>query len=541
MINNFESLSKQIANDFLQSIVFIDDKAYEDPDNNDLQHDFDAQTITRNFADKEKICSVFQPKVEKDIELFSNIAKKADVVVLDWQMRIDSPLEDASSDEDDDVDDIRGKYSKAIISNLLNSKSSLNSLKLIIVYTGETDLVAIANEILEDLNKQHINGFQVPADDLCCVLSMSCKILIRAKINGGEERGKHAPVLFNKEISYAELPEFINEEFSKMTEGLLPIFALKSLHEIRQNYYQILNIFSKELDTAYLTNQSLLTNTEDANELLVQLLGDTFSSILRANNLNNVIDENFINLWLDRNIKDKKKPKYDKDGKKIDGKFTLTKEMLQDILKPDPDVIKKFKNVLNTAGISKSSTTKESYIHYAFDLFHEKDQKESMNIDFAKLCQHKNLVHHDAYLPSLSLGTIVKSSLGDDNYLVCIQQRCDSVRIKTDRRFLFLPLSKVNDKGKFDFITPDNKKLKLSQKTFDLRTVKFNSSNKGTVQSNNEEDKFFFKPIHHSSKSPEKFEFIFELKDLYAQRIVADYSASLARVGLDEPEWVRLS
>jgi len=538
MTDDFQSLSNKVANDFIQSVVFIDDKAYKKPDTDDPLHDFDVESILRTFAQDKKICSVFQPKIESDIELFSSIAEKADVVVLDWKMIIESPSEDPSSDEEDDEDDdIRGKYSKLIISSLLNSKSSLNSLKLIIVYTGETDLSEIADEILSDLNKQQIGGFQVPERDSCCVESMSCKILIRAKFNGGEKKGKHKSELLN----YDDLPKFINEEFSKMTEGLLPIFALKSLSAIRRNYYQILNIFSKELDTAYLTNQSLLPNTEDANELLVELLGDTFSSILRANNLNNVVDEKFIGLWIDSNIEEKDKLKYSAKGNKMSDTFTLTKEMIKDILKSHSDVEEKFINTLTTAGVSKTSIEKRKYTKYAFDLFHEEVEQESMNVGFAKLCQHKNLVHHESYLPSLSLGTIVKSSLGSDNYLVCIQQRCDSVRVKPSegRRFLFLSLSIAKDK--FDFITPDGEKLKLNRRSFHLRTVKFNGSENGTVQSNNEEGKFFFNPAHHSNEPSEKFEFIFELKDLYAQRIVADYSASLSRVGLDEPEWVRLN
>lgn len=544
MTDNFQSLSNKVASDFLQSVVFIDDKANLDPDDSDSQHDFDAPTVIRNFAQDEKICSVFQPKLESDIELFSSIAKKADVVVLDWKMIIGSPPEDPSSDEDDDdEDDIRGKYSKSIISNLLNSKSSLNSLKLIIIYTGETDLPLIANEILADLNRQHIDGFQIPENDSCCVLSRSCKILIRAKSNGGEEKGKHEPALLNKEVSYEDLPEFINEEFSKMTAGILPFFALKSLSVIRRNYYQILNIFSRKLDTAYLTNQSLLPNAEDANELLVELLGDTFSSILRANNLNNIIDENFIELWVDSNIEEKEKPKYSAKGNKTDDTFPLTKEMIKDILKSHSDVEKKFINTLTTAGVSKSSIEKKKYTKYAFDLFHEEAEQESMNIGFAKLCQHKNLVHHESYLPSLNLGTIVKSSLGSDSYLVCIQQRCDSARVKASegRRFLFLSLSTIEGSGKFDFITPDKKKLKLERRSFNLRTVKFNGSENGMVQSIKDSGQFFFSPVHQSSEPSEKFEFIFELKDLYAQRIVADYTASLSRVGLDEPEWVRLS
>lgn len=286
-------------------------------------------------------------------------------------------------------------------------------------------------------------------------------------------------------------------------------------------------------------------NTDDANELLVELIGDTFASILRANNLGRVLDENFISLWLDENVKNINKPKYDKKGKKTAETYVLDKDIIKELLKPYSNVEKKFSNVLNQkVDISKSSVAeKENYKKYAFDLFQDDTENESINTGFANLCQHKNLIHHEGYIPTLGLGTIVRSSLCTEKYLVCIQQRCDSVRIKEteERRFLFLSLSVTKDNKKFDFITSEGLKLTLDRQTYHLRTVKFNGSADGTVKAEDNEGSFLFKQIHASDELIETFEFIFELKDLYAQRIVVDYSASLSRVGLDEPEWVRLS
>lgn len=244
MTNNFQSLSNEIANDFLQSVIFIDDEAYEDPDVEDPRHDFDALKITRNFALNNQICSVFKPESESDIVLFSKLAQKADVTVLDWRIIFDQPeILDTDGDEDDDVDDIRGIYTKSIIINLLKSAGNQNSLKLIVVYTGELHLNSIAEDILADLSAKNINGFSIPKSDDCCVLSDSCKILIRLKANGGETKGKLNPSLLNKDISYDDLPEFINSEYSKMTAGLMSNFALKSLTAIRKNSHQILNVF----------------------------------------------------------------------------------------------------------------------------------------------------------------------------------------------------------------------------------------------------------------------------------------------------------
>ncbi|AWY00276.1 hypothetical protein A8139_09895 [Marinomonas primoryensis] len=180
---------------------------------------------------------------------------------------------------------------------------------------------------------------------------------------------------------------------------------------------------------------------------------------------------------------------------------------------------------------------------YAFSLFHQNGDDENVNKDFALLCQHKDLIKYDHHTPVLTLGTVVKSNNEEGSYYVCIQQRCDSVRVDEQqaRRFLFLSLSIVNQDSKFDFITPDGDKLKLGKSIYDMRTVKFSGSSEGTVKAEEESEKMYFVPFYYSEELTEKFEFIFELKDLYAQRIVVQYSSSLSRVGLDEPEWIRLS
>lgn len=114
--------------------------------------------------------------------------------------------------------------------------------------------------------------------------------MVISKSNGGTGR-THLPALAQKIKTYDELPDFISLQFTEMTSGLLSNFAMESLAEIRRNFHHILTLFSKDLDAAYLAHQTLLPNTFDANELLVQLLSDTFSSIIRYKNLNHYIDE----------------------------------------------------------------------------------------------------------------------------------------------------------------------------------------------------------------------------------------------------------
>ena len=67
MSNTFFEKSKEIANDFIQSIVFLDDKAYKTPDQLNTAHDFDALGISKVFAKENKICAVYRPESDEDI------------------------------------------------------------------------------------------------------------------------------------------------------------------------------------------------------------------------------------------------------------------------------------------------------------------------------------------------------------------------------------------------------------------------------------------------------------------------------------------
>jgi hypothetical protein len=100
-----------------------------------------------------------------------------------------------------------------------------------------------------------------------------------------------------------------------------------------------------------------------------------------------------------------------------------------------------------------------------------------------------------------------------------------------------LPLVESKN-GKFNFISNNGIKLQLDSKSYSIRTLKFKSNKDGVVEPKKKSDKYIFEQVYNK-KSDEKFEWVLDLKDLHAQRIVADYASNLSRVGLDESEWLR--
>jgi len=68
--------------------------------------------------------------------------------------------------------------------------------------------------------------------------------------------------------------------------------------------------------------------------------------------------------------------------------------------------------------------------------------------------------------------------------------------------------------------------------------LKFKSNKDGVVEPKKRNNKYIFEQVYNK-RSDEKFEWVLDLKDLHAQRIVADYASNLSRIGLDESEWLR--
>lgn len=546
MSNPFFEKSREIANNFLQSIVFIDDKAYSGITAEDPNHDFDAQKVSMAFAKEKKVCGVYQPKTKEDIENFKSIVKKADVVILDWKIILsDNEVDDPNADDEDDP---RGIYTLDILKNIFQDISdNKGSLKLIVVYTGETDLNEITDQIFDNLN-------EIKTDlkkDSCIVFSTNIKILIRAKSSVEDDeidnKFNHIVGLNDKILKYKDLPNFVLDEFTSMTSGLLSNFALLSLTVLRQNSSKLLALFSKELDSAFLSHKILLPNQDDAEDLLIELLADTMSNLLFYNKSNEVL-RTLVDDWIKQNINEENKALLKKDGSNYNPieSYNRTHEILFALINSaNKDIDKRYIEIFTEkGGISKNKSTEYyKYISQNNTLLFLNDldvfKKQIIDQNFSILTHHKSLFLPNSIIPKLSLGTIIKSTTIKDSYYICIQQKCDSVRIPKDniRKFLFIPLA-VSDL-KFDILTPDGIKLKRIKDSFSIRTIKFIcKDDKGVIKAE-EDDKGSF--IFKQKYEDEHFEWILDIKDMHSQRIVTEYASILSRVGLDESEFLRRS
>lgn len=541
MSPTFFEKSKEIADNFIQNILFVDDQIYTQGDRN---HDLDISQLLKTFERAKKLCALSSPQSEEDFDNIIEVAKKADVIVLDWKIILDPADDTIAEDEDVEEIDVRGDFTIRLIKHLLEEKQ--NEIKLIIIYTGEIELPNIVQSVLDACNNE---DFQQEADNIIGKpnfrIIVAGKPTLRARLN-------HTPELRDWIIEYSDIHNKILNEFTKMTEGLISNVALQALTSIRNNSFKLLSVYNKSVDPAFLAHRSLLPVVDDAGELLKNSLITSIKAILDYEDIEDICSYPHIAKWIDQvNLSNKTININSKN-------LALSKKEIKKWQKEG--FLKSFGNIWSTQfpnqplNYEKLENTYRKEIHKKDILsFFLPENFGVNNIDenFSILTHHKSNFSLPSYIPKLTLGTVIKGQKSN-TYWLCIQQKCDSVRIQKDeaRRFLFLPLKEARSGKIFNFIYIDNGvtiRLQVENDTHNIRTIKFKANKNESVYARKHgiSDKYFFKPFYYKSHQDynkiydENFVWVFDLKDEHAQRIANIYSSKLSRVGLDESEWLR--
>ena len=526
----FTELSQEVARKFLHTVVFVDDQAgftererpkkLEKPGRGGRQgkdsqesgnrrntHELDAKKVIDVFASKGMVCSVLKPGEGEDpLGLATKAAERADVLILDWRIY------------DDD-----GEKAMGIIGNIIASDLSENPrLRLIMVYTGEPNIDAISEKIKE----KHCGNFN-KSDDGFSFSQGHLRIVIFAK-DGASVPDEYG----GRVLSIDDLSDRVIAEFAKITAGLVSNVTLRSLAVLRDNTHRIMGRLGPEMDPPYLAHRALLPNPGDAMNHLVDIIASELHSLLDTYEVGEKANLRFIKAWIDL-----------KNGERSSFEVEVGKDNIESV---DSAVIYEVLDV----GIEKANwynglTNKCK--KYVKNHCHEKLTKtfcaegvDAAELDnrFAMFTSLKNRYGRSERRPILTRGTILKSESAE--FWLCIQPRCDSVRIETRRNFFFLLLEVVDGAKKFDLILEDEenkfKKLKIHYKIYDSTHFKFSSdgSDERVVRAKAENGDFVF---YTTDKT--RFEWVSELKTEHAQRIANDFAAKLSRVGLDESEWLR--
>lgn len=513
MSNKFLIASKEIADRFLQNIIFVDDMAYMGE--SDSPQAFDSMEVTKVFASAGKLCTIIAPNNSDEFIGYQSLLMKADVVVLDWTL-IFKKQENNDLDPEADApdEDVHGSESVKIIRALCKE---CQRYKLIIVYTGDVNLEEVNDSIFNSISD--LDGVSKGA---CEIRLFNTTICVRAKDNQVHGRFTYLPNFKQYVLSYNQLPSFILDKFTQEVCGIVPDFVLNILATIRENTSLILSKLSKDLDSAYIGHRILQENQDDAKFMLNRLLGDALIDLINTKKWDY---SNLIQAWVEECVQE---PMLE-EGK------TFPKEILLKLIDSSITIDER-KNLVGNAGFKGKNLEKYAPILYPVS----GTDLNFANIEFAKLTHHKNYFKPSLTPPVLSLGTVVMS-LSTKEYYVCVQQRCDSVRISEGvRNFIFLPLKEKG--GKHPILTDEGKALMVDYTSYNIKVFPFKATDGCVVARRNANEEYIFvsnKIFEDDEDISEEYRWIVDLKDLHAQRIINAYCAQVYRVGLDESEWLR--
>jgi len=519
MAQTFNDITRDVVNRFLQNILFVDDKAYQTDEGKNA---FNAQEISSVFAQNGKLCTVYAPTSTADLGNCAPLFAKSDVIVLDWYLNL-SNEQQVADETDAELEEPRGVYTLNLIKDIIGDAAD-KKLKMIIVYTGDgAKLYDITKDIHKAISKE--NEYVID-EEKCQVFSPNISILVRAKTNGEQDQLKYNKDLQSKIVKYEDLPNFITNEFVSFIIGLLPNFALSAIASIRNNTSNILGVFSKDIDPAFLGHYVSIPDCNDAVSILPKIFGTAVANLIETSDVD---FGSWIEAWVNEKIKDSNTII---NGKNID----INAEKLKCLLKSSAGFEEKF----NTSfGIQEK---KDKVNQYTADLYKIETTKlfcsenaDISNYKWAKLVQHSNLFSSPKKR-QLMTGTIIKYR-EENMFLICIQQSCDSTRISADeeRTFLFLPLVR-GIKGEA-IVVGEQDHLIVDNKSYSIELHRFSPYGNSTniIAELKENGEYVFEDT-----DGKQFVWVAELKEMFAQHIVSAYASQLSRVGIDNSEWIRL-
>lgn len=545
----FEEASYAVAEAFLSTVVVVDDRAefispeaavaLEPPGDmdsvsaNPLQGinpaadgaagvALNAGELNAAFAEIGLVCGIINPDAgDQKKSAILKASRNADVVVLDWQMNDQGAL-----------------ATEIIKEMLIADKASGGRLRLIAVYTGH-DLNLVSAEL-----EAALTGFAVAPDGRSFERESS-RVVILSKGAHPNAVGKAA-----EGITETDLPKRLVEDFAKFTGGLLPNATLAAITGVRRHTHRMLGRFAKDLDGPLLTHRTLLAKPGDAEGFATSLImaeldsqvpiDQIVSDHLNAKSVEDYLDHQIAaaglkpTLMLDSTANVTEELNLADTCALIEGGLPslATKTQALATKVGQQNNLGKFKEGL------KDNFHDRLYLLAASDLAASR-RNHTLFAERTKLKRDLKSVNLDKP-PAVRLGTLLR---GADRYWLCLTPLCDSSRMKAGDRLLFAELTTVQ--RNFDLVVPDgveSLQLKVGLKRTNLASFKFNPDATGHVRPSRVGAALELSSIDDDPAGTRQanFQWLAEMKPMHAQRLVQQFAANLARVGLDDFEWHRM-
>jgi hypothetical protein len=537
----FDIRLRRIVDDFLQTVVVVDDRGIpgDAPPPTDLaepdeliggapapggpgisqlkeptgskadSHDLDARELIDAFANAGMVCSILDPDDAVGVRL-TRTAARADLLVIDWWMH-----------------GTRGEKACELIADVLKADEDAESrrLRVVAIYTGQDDLVGVANDVEKVLNAAYPDDSLHRQSEDLCMTKGPVRIVVLAKetvkLPNASDR--------DNQVRVYELPGRLGDEFAQLTRGIVSGVGLRALAAVRQETHRILENLGSDLDRGYLGHRIALRRPSDAETHVIEMVTSEIRSVLSALEVGKAANTEVIRAWLKASFG---------SGATFGDLFSfdkpITEHQAMRMIREGLGQEELREQQRTASGRSKGEMTK--ILNAATNLFCEtEDDADEADGRFARRMMFRT--NYQKPRRRLHLGTIVGRS---GSFWMCVQPFCDSEGLEPDAviSFPFLPLEEPV-KGRADFVFTDPsdeswKSLALQRDPKDLKLIDFEVGLDGFVPALKDHGQYFFRAVERR-----RFRWVAELKPDFAQRVASQLGQQFARVGVDEPEILR--
>ena len=541
---DFRSQTREVVESFLQTVVVLDDLAemprtngglvgeaalgditspdYPSstaPTDNVASRDpravpLNAESVIDGFAEIGSVCAVLKANPDDGFrERTVKAARRADIVILDWT-----------------IHDSTGEEALRVLREIVQGDGGSGRLRLIAIYTGEPDLRMIYEQV-----RDAIGGFYQDEElREAEVLRMSkgpLHVVVLAKPGAGIAATSAFP---NQEVAESNLADRLANEFAEMTGGLIRNAAIAGIAGIRENAHRILAKFEPSLDPGYLGHRLLLHHPPEAADHIEEALSSEIASVLEDHRPGKWADGDAIESWLAHR---------DSEGLRLSEPLGF----------PGAEgAVRGWRSLLDRGfeapGVpAPNFARKDALRKLAAEPFAEDaEAARRSNRRFAALLTLKT--RYPGRPPLLSIGSVLYVHEGNqDRYFLCLQPKCDSVRLRDSSGFPFIPLVPLTNAG--DVSTGMSLRLVVESKhdrwehlgidpkpsELTVRFFKPGTNPPGEVGAKEDSEGHFF----FQDTDERRYHWIAQMKDEHALGVAGEVAAALARPGPNDAEWLR--
>ena len=453
-----------------------------------------ADSVTEAFLARDIVCSVTTlPKSEREdpVTRIARLAHSTDILILDWFIPYDE---------------------RTTLDSLKQIKDQSHDRLVVVVILSEQNRLGIVGQIEEELQLDNCDDRYLRHRQLLVMVYNKPTVEVMD------------PPDPQRIDNYSDLPRHIMTDLDDAFVGLMPQFAFAGMNAIRDAMPTVLATFEQRLDLGGVLHRALLSPRNDAGHQFYDLLLREFADGLD----HDAVAERWSDEAVDANL--------DLDGT-ID--VSETAKLQERLLSLDSE---RFKDMATTSCLrevlvhgmpqSDSGTVPGSAISRLVKSL--PGFSDSNHALAALICSTP--IRNE--IPQLDLGVVLMDE--HDKYLLCVQPRCDSVRISGRRRFPLVPLRVFpysGNKRDVDIMFADGPDkyvaARFENRPHLMQNPEFESSTGNVVKAKQIDRECFF-----SDSEKRKYRAVTRLRPEFSNKALHALAGQLTRPGLDRSEWL---